>query len=54
MYRRRVDKVAYINKSYQQLDEAGVKDNTEELIMAAQKQLRSGLSSKTGPKMQAV
>ena len=36
MYHRNITKVADINKSYQWLERAGLKDSTEALIMAAQ------------------
>ncbi|TKS64906.1 N-lysine methyltransferase KMT5A [Collichthys lucidus] len=41
MYHRQIEEVADIKKSYQWLDNAGLTDSTEALIMAAQEQARS-------------
>uniref|UniRef100_A0A669EZW7 Reverse transcriptase domain-containing protein n=1 Tax=Oreochromis niloticus TaxID=8128 RepID=A0A669EZW7_ORENI len=48
MYHRQIEEVADIQKSYQWLDKAGLKDSTEALIMAAQEQALSTRSIEAG------
>lgn len=48
MYHRQIDKLADINKSHQWLEKTGLKDSTEGLIVAAQKQTLSTRARETG------
>ena len=48
MYHQQTEEVADITKSYQWLEKAGLKDSTEELIMAAQEQALSKRSIRAG------
>jgi len=61
MYHRQIEVVPDIEKSYQWLEKAGLKDSTEALNVAAQEQALStreiearGLLHQTGPQAQAV
>ncbi len=58
MYHRQIEEVADIEKFYQWLEKAGLKDSTEALIMAAQEQAECESAETvqhiiTGCKMQA-
>lgn len=47
MYHQQVQKLAYIKKSYQWPEKAGLKDTTEAQMMAAQEQALSTKSTET-------